>query len=165
MKNYIGIDLGTTNSAICVYDGENTKIFKSPAQHDVTPSAIYFDKRGNKYIGTKAYEQAARSPDSAATLFKRYMGTSTKIKLPAVNLELTPEECSSEILKTLYDEPESVFSVKEVQNRFSVANYTARTDLNSLVNMGYMEMISVNKVKQNYIRSLNFSTLIQKPNL
>lgn len=102
MKNYIGIDLGTTNSAICVYDGENTKIFKSPTQHDVTPSAIYFDKRGNKYIGTKAYEQAARSPDNAATLFKRYMGTSTKIKLPAVNLELTPEECSSEILKTLY---------------------------------------------------------------
>lgn len=100
--NYIGIDLGTTNSAICSYDGENTQIFKSPEQHDVTPSAIYIDKRGNKYIGSRAYNNATRSPDSAALLFKRFMGTSTKIKLKAIDQEFSPEECSSEILKTLY---------------------------------------------------------------
>lgn len=100
--NYIGIDLGTTNSAISSYDGENTNIFKSPEQHDVTPSAIYIDKRGNKYLGTRAYNQATKSPDNAAILFKRFMGTSTKIKLKGIDRELTPEECSSEILKTLF---------------------------------------------------------------
>ena len=99
---YVGIDLGTTNSAISSYDGENVQIFKSPEQHDVTPSAIYFDKRGNKYVGSRAYNSASRSPDNAALLFKRFMGTSTKIKIVAVDKELTPEECSSEILKTLY---------------------------------------------------------------
>ncbi len=99
---YVGIDLGTTNSAISSYDGENVQIFKSPEQHDVTPSAIYFDKRGNKYVGSRAYNSASRSPDNAALLFKRFMGTSTKIKILAVDKELTPEECSSEILKTLY---------------------------------------------------------------
>ncbi len=99
---YIGIDLGTTNSAICSYDGENTHIFKSPEQHDVTPSAIYIDKRGNKYIGSRAYNNATRSPDNSAILFKRFMGTSTKIKLKGIDKELTPEECSAEILKTLY---------------------------------------------------------------
>lgn len=99
---YIGIDLGTTNSAISSYDGKSVQIFKSPEQYDVTPSAIYFDKRGNKYVGSRAYNSASRSPDNAALLFKRFMGTSTKIKILAVDKELTPEECSSEILKTLY---------------------------------------------------------------
>ena len=99
---YVGIDLGTTNSAISSYDGENVQIFKSPEQYDVTPSAIYFDKRGNKYVGSRAYNSASRSPENAALLFKRFMGTSTKVKILAVDKELTPEECSAEILKTLY---------------------------------------------------------------
>ena len=100
--NYVGIDLGTTNSAICSFDGETVKLYKSPEQHDVTPSAILFDKRGNRYVGARAYNAAAANPDSAATVFKRMMGTSTPIKLPAVGLTLTPEECSAEILRTLY---------------------------------------------------------------
>ena len=100
--NYVGIDLGTTNSAICTYDGETTRIYKSPEQHDVTPSAIFIDRRGNKYVGSRAYNNSARSPENSATRFKRVMGTSTPIKLPAVGLILTPEECSTEILKALF---------------------------------------------------------------
>jgi len=99
---YIGIDLGTTNSAICAFDGDSIRLYKSPEQHDVTPSAIYIDKRGNKYVGSRAYNAAALSPDNAATLFKRLMGTSTPVKLPAVNLVMTPEECSGEILRALF---------------------------------------------------------------
>ena len=102
MKYYIGIDLGTTNSAICSYDGTHTRIWKSPEQNDVTPSAIYVDRRGNRYYGSKAYSQAPYNPTNSATLFKRFMGTSTKINLEAAHLSLTPEECSAEILKVLY---------------------------------------------------------------
>lgn len=99
---YIGIDLGTTNSAIASWDGENIRLFKSPDQHDVTPSAIFIDRRGNKYVGSRAYMNAARNPDNAATLFKRLMGTSTPVKLPAVNITMTPEDCSAEVLRTLF---------------------------------------------------------------
>lgn len=102
MNNFVGIDLGTTNSAICTYDGNEVRVWKSPEQNDVTPSAIYFDRRGNKYVGRTAYDQSARNAESTAVYFKRVMGTSTPIHLPAVNLKLTPEECSAEILKTLY---------------------------------------------------------------
>ena len=102
MKNYVGIDLGTTNSAICVYDGENLRLYKSPEQNDVTPSAIFIDKRGNKYLGQRAYDSASRNPDNAATKFKRMMGTNTPIKLSAVNVTMTPEECSAEILKVCF---------------------------------------------------------------
>ncbi len=102
MRYYIGIDLGTTNSAICSYDGTTVRVWKSPEQNDVTPSAIYVDKRGNRYYGNKAYNQAPYNPSNSATLFKRFMGTSTKIELEAAQLSLTPEECSAEILKVLY---------------------------------------------------------------
>ena len=102
MDNFVGIDLGTTNSAICSYDGSKLQIGKSPEQNDVTPSAIYFDRRGNKYVGQRAYDLAPLSPDNCATLFKRFMGTSTPIQLSAVNRTMTPEECSSEILQKLF---------------------------------------------------------------
>lgn len=102
MKSYIGIDLGTTNSAVCSFDGENTRIWKSPEQNDVTPSVFYIDRRGNKYIGLRAYNAAPRNPNNAAALFKRYMGTKTPVKLSGAKLELTPEECSAEILKVLF---------------------------------------------------------------
>lgn len=102
MKNFVGIDLGTTNSAICSFDGSNVRIWKSPEQNDVTPSAIYIDKRGNKYIGKRAYDSAPQNPDNAALLFKRLMGTSTPITMPVFNLTMTPEECSAEVLKVLF---------------------------------------------------------------
>ena len=102
MNNFVGIDLGTTNSTICSYDGSESRIWKSTEQNDVTPSAIYFGRRGNKYVGQRAYNMAPRSPDNCATLFKRFMGTSTPIQLPAVNLTMTPEECSAEVLKELF---------------------------------------------------------------
>ena len=108
MKSYIGIDLGTTNSAICSYeirtrqDGR-TRIWKSPRdQNDVTPSAIYIGRRNSTYVGKPAYDSAPRSRDNVAMLFKRFMGTSTPIKLPAVDITMTPEECSSKILRELF---------------------------------------------------------------
>lgn len=102
MKHYVGIDLGTTNSAICSYEGTQTRIWKSPEQNDVTPSAIYIDRRGNKLVGLRAYNSAPRNPDNAAILFKRLMGTSTPIQFSAVNITKSPEECSAEVLKVLF---------------------------------------------------------------
>jgi molecular chaperone DnaK len=102
MSNYVGIDLGTTNSAICSYDGEIVHLHESPDQFKVTPSAIFMTRQGNKYVGVRAYNSAPRNPGNAATLFKRLMGTSTAVHLPAVNITMTPQECSAEILRTLF---------------------------------------------------------------
>src|SRR5205085_9972433 len=99
--NDVGIDLGTTNSAICSYDGSEVKVHKSPEQHSVTPSAIYIDRRG-RYYGVRAYDKWAFSPDNVALFFKRFMGTDTPIAIPAAELVLSPEECSAEILRYLY---------------------------------------------------------------
>lgn len=102
MTTYIGIDLGTTNSVICSYNGNETRIWKSPEQNDVTPSAIYIDRRGNKYLGQRAYDASAHNKGSSATLFKRVMGTCTPINFSALGITKTPEECSAEILQLLF---------------------------------------------------------------
>jgi molecular chaperone DnaK len=101
MQYYAGIDLGTTNSAIYTFDGENLRLWKSPDGKDVTPSAIYFDRR-SKYYGTRAYDMVPQDKDRAAILFKRVMGTSTPIKISGLSEPLTPEQCSAEILKLLF---------------------------------------------------------------
>lgn len=97
---FIGIDLGTTNSAITSFDGKTIRVWKSPEQNDVTPSVIYIAKRGGKFYGKKAYDNAPLNPENTAQLFKRLMGSNTKISIAGI--EMTPEECSTEILQTLY---------------------------------------------------------------
>ncbi|WP_294160284.1 Hsp70 family protein [uncultured Selenomonas sp.] len=101
MKYYVGIDLGTTNSAISTFDGERVRVWKSKKdQNDVTPSAIYIDKHNKRFYGKTAYQKAAQQPERCATLFKRFMGTSTKLHV--ADVDMTPEECSAEILRELY---------------------------------------------------------------
>ena len=102
MKNFIGIDLGTTNSCVCSYDGSETRIWKSPEQNDVTPSAIHIDRRGYRDFGRKAYDQGRHNPDNAAMLFKPFMGAIKPFQFSDAGVSLTPEECSAEVLKTLF---------------------------------------------------------------
>lgn len=98
---YIGIDLGTTNSAIAgVVDGK-IRLFKTADGADVLPSVIYVDKRGHRLYGKRAYEQASLSPENVAKGFKRIMGTSSLLAFKASNTEASPEDCSAEILRQL----------------------------------------------------------------
>ncbi len=120
MKYYVGIDLGTTNSAISTFDGEHVRVWKSKKdQNDVTPSAIYVDKRGKRFYGKEAYLKSAQQPERCATLFKRFMGTSTKIHIG--DEELTPEGCSAEILHELFKNlPEEIRNSDEVATVITV---------------------------------------------
>lgn len=103
MKYYVGIDLGTTNSSISSFDGKDVRTWKSPDQTDVTPSAIYIGRKGNRYYGMEAYNKAARTPDDVARFFKRFMGTNQKMHFKSVNIDMTPVECSAEIIKRLFE--------------------------------------------------------------
>ena len=102
MAYYIGIDLGTTNSAICSFDGTETQVWKSPEQSDVTPSAIYADRRGHRFYGRRALEMAASAEENSATLFKRYMGTNQVFHLKDAGITMTPVECAAELLGVLF---------------------------------------------------------------
>ena len=145
MKNYVGIDLGTTNSVMSSFDGDEVRIWKSPEQNDVTPSVIYIDRRGNKYVGKRAYDSAPNSPDNAASLFKRLMGTSTPVHLPAVDLTMTPEECSAEVLKVLFGYlPEEIRNADETGTVITVP--AAFNQMQKSATMQSAELAGIGKV-------------------
>ena len=78
------------------------------------------------------------------------------MRIPGVNDRM------AQILKIIHDDAERVLSIKEVESRFNVSSYTARTDLKTLVELGFIEVIQVNKKKQNFIKALNFEKTLKK---
>ena len=114
-------------------------------KNDVTPSTIYFDRRGNKHVGQRAYNMAPRSPDNCVTLFKRFMGTSTPIQLSAVNRTMTPEECSAEVLKELFGYlPEEIRNDPDIGTVITVP--AAFNQMQKEATMRAAEMAGIGKV-------------------
>jgi len=82
-------------------------LLKTADGTDVLPSALYIDPRGHRFVGRRAYEQAALNPDNVAREFKRLMGTSTPLRLAKNTVTLTPEQASAEILRALVEQARS----------------------------------------------------------
>lgn len=104
---YLGIDLGTSNSAIVGNGRGNLRLFKTSDGRDVLPSALFIDRRGHRFVGSKAYDQGLLAPSNVAMGFKRLMGTKTPLQLEASGIEVSPEEASTEILRTLIGQARS----------------------------------------------------------
>ncbi|MDW9565793.1 Hsp70 family protein [Sinorhizobium meliloti] len=96
---YLGIDLGTSNSAVVGYVDGQLRLFKAADGGDVLPSVIYIDRRGHRFVGKSAYDRTVTSPKSVASGFKRLMGTKSPVRIN--DEEWTPEECSAEVIRTL----------------------------------------------------------------
>ena len=97
MSKIIGIDLGTTNSCVSIYEGGEAKVIANPEGMRTTPSVVAF-KNGEIIVGAKAKNQAITNKDTISSI-KRKMGTAEKVK--ANGKEYTPEEISAMILSDL----------------------------------------------------------------
>jgi molecular chaperone DnaK len=98
---YVGIDLGTTNSAAAVFDGERVSVVRNAQGATVTPSVVRLDKQARATVGTRARRFVEQDPTNTAAEFKRLMGTGKPIEFPAAGTTRTPEQLSAEILKAL----------------------------------------------------------------
>lgn len=97
---YLGIDLGTSNSAVVGYSGGKLTLFKASDGSDVLPSVIYADKRGHRFVGKQAQDRILLGgAANVAHRFKRQMGTNSPIRVGSETW--TPEQCSAEIIRTL----------------------------------------------------------------
>lgn len=112
LKIDYGIDLGTTNSAICRMDKGETLIIKSDTLKDTMPSCVAFTKRKTVKAGDSAFNdlksdkrRASKSGKAGNSNvfveFKRKMGTAEKFYSPFMEKEYVAEELSAEVLKTL----------------------------------------------------------------
>ena len=98
MSKIIGIDLGTTNSAVAVLEGNEAKIIANPEGNRTTPSVVAF-KNGEIQVGEVAKRQAVTNPNTIASI-KRHMGE-TGYKVEIEGKSYTPQEISAMILQYL----------------------------------------------------------------
>src|SRR3954462_8333536 len=94
---FVGIDLGTTNSAAAVFDGERVSVIRNAQGATVTPSVVRLDKQGRVTVGTRARRFVEQDPANTAAEFKGLMGTEKAIEFPAAGLSRKPEELSAEV--------------------------------------------------------------------
>lgn len=98
MSKIIGIDLGTTNSAVAVLEGNEAKIIANPEGNRTTPSVVAF-KNGEIQVGEVAKRQAVTNPNTISSI-KRHMGE-TGYKVEIEGKSYTPQEISAMILQYL----------------------------------------------------------------
>ncbi|GAA3008603.1 molecular chaperone DnaK [Tetragenococcus solitarius] len=96
MSKIIGIDLGTTNSAVSVLEGGESKIITNPEGNRTTPSVVSF-KNGEIQVGEVAKRQAVTNPDTISSI-KRHIGEDG-YKVEANGKSYTPQEISAMILQ------------------------------------------------------------------
>lgn len=77
------------------------------------------------------------------------------MKIPQIN------ERTAQLLKLLKDDSDRILNTREVETRFNISSFTARADLKSLVELGFLDVIQVNKKKRNYIKSQNFDRILK----
>jgi molecular chaperone DnaK len=95
-----GIDLGTTNSALCRQDGRTGRLIPGP-DGELLPSAVHIRGDGRVVVGQAARDKLADHPLDTAIEFKRLMGTAERKRFPASGRECNPEQLSAEVLRAL----------------------------------------------------------------
>jgi molecular chaperone HscC len=107
MDPVIGIDLGTTNSAVAFLGPDGPEIIPNALGARLTPSVVGVDDSGSVLVGATARELQVVRPDRCALLFKRFMGTDKTVVLGGKTF--TPEELSGLVLRSLKADAEAHF--------------------------------------------------------
>ncbi len=144
MGKVIGIDLGTTNSAMAVYEGNESKIIANKEGKNTTPSIVAFTDKGEILVGESAKRQAVTNPEKTIYSIKRIMGLmfnedkakEAEKRLPykivdrngACAIEIsgkvyTPQEISAKILMKLKEDAESYLGESVTEAVITVPAY------------------------------------------
>ena len=142
MSKTIGIDLGTTNSCVAVYEGGEAKVIVNAEGERTTPSVVAF-KNGEINVGGTAKRQAVVNPDTISSI-KRLMGTSEKVK--ANGREYTPEEISAMILSDLKKTAESYLGEDVTKAVITVPAYFNDSQRQATKNAGKIAGLEVERI-------------------
>lgn len=117
----IGIDLGTTNSLVCAWDGEKARLLPNALGNALTPSVVGLDDDGQLVVGDIARERLPTHPHLTAALFKRYMGSDRETRLGG--RAYRAEELSAMLLRSLKDDAERALGEPVTEAVISVPAY------------------------------------------
>ena len=142
MGKIIGIDLGTTNSCVCVYEGGEAKVIANAEGGRTTPSVVAF-KNGEMLVGSKAKHQAVINPETISSI-KRLMGTNEKVKANGKNY--SPEEVSAMILGDLKKTAESYLGEAVKEAVITVPAYFNDAQRQATKNAGKIAGLDVKRI-------------------
>jgi len=143
MSKVIGIDLGTTNSAVAVMEGGEPKIIPNPEGGRTTPS-VYAKKGEEEMVGETAKRQAVTNVDGTAYSFKRNMGTKKKTKIN--DKDLTPEELSAKVIAKLKSDAEAHLGTKVTKAVITVPAYFNDAERQATKNAGKIAGLEVERI-------------------
>ena len=146
MAKIIGIDLGTTNSCVAVYEGGEPTVIPNPEGSRTTPSVVAFTKTGERLVGQVAKRQSITNPDRTVISVKRDMGSARKIDIDGKTY--TPQEISAMILQKLKADAEAYLgesvsqAVITVPAYFSDAQRQATKDAGKIAGLEVLRIIN-----------------------
>ena len=144
MGKIIGIDLGTTNSCVAVFEGGEPIVITNPEGARTTPSVVAFAKTGERLVGQVAKRQAVTNPDKTVSSIKRQMGTDTKVSIDGKNY--TPQEISAMILQKLKADAEAYLGTKVTDAVITVPAYFTDAQRQATKDAGRIAGLEVKRI-------------------
>lgn len=121
MGRIIGIDLGTTNSLVAVWENGHSQLIPNSFGEYLTPSVVSVDKDGTVYVGKIAKERLISHPEETVCEFKRFMGTSKVYGLQGRGYR--PEDLSALVLRKLKEDAQNYLGEPVEEAMISVPAY------------------------------------------
>lgn len=146
MGKIIGIDLGTTNSCVAVFEGGEPIVIPNPEGARTTPSVVAVSKTGERLVGQVAKRQAVSNPENTVVSIKRSMGTDHKVTMGGK--QYSPQEISAMILQKLKSDAEAYLgspvtqAVITVPAYFSDAQRQATKDAGKIAGLEVLRIIN-----------------------
>ena len=144
MGKIIGIDLGTTNSCVAVFEGGEPVVIPNPEGARTTPSVVAFTKTGERIIGQVAKRQAITNPDKTVMSIKRHMGTDYKVNIDGK--VYTPQEISAMILQKLKADAEAYLGAPVTEAVITVPSYFSDAQRQATKDAGKIAGLEVKRI-------------------
>ncbi|WP_234975916.1 molecular chaperone HscC [Thiothrix eikelboomii] len=144
MMKIIGIDLGTTNSAVAIWQNGQVELIPNRLNEYLTPSVVHLSQEGKVLVGRAAQERLLTHPHSTAAVFKRYMGTDRKLTL--AKKTYSAPELSAFVLKSLKEDAENYLGEPVTEAVISVPAYFNNTQRKATILAGELAGLTVERL-------------------
>ena len=144
MGKIIGIDLGTTNSCVAVFEGGEPIVITNPEGARTTPSVVAFTKTGERLVGQVAKRQAVTNPDKTVMSIKREMGSDYKVAID--DKSYTPQEISAMILQKLKADAEAYLGTTVSEAVITVPAYFTDAQRQATKDAGRIAGLDVKRI-------------------
>ncbi len=144
MGKIIGIDLGTTNSCVAVFEGGEPIVITNPEGARTTPSVVAFAKNGERLVGQVAKRQAVTNPDRTVSSIKRDMGSDVKVSID--DKKYTPQEISAMVLQKLKADAEAYLGTTVTDAVITVPAYFTDAQRQATKDAGKIAGLDVKRI-------------------